>query len=126
MLRHTDSDYVKALAYASKIRCFASAGLDKSMMLALSPPGALPYSCAVIYLWDFETGTATSAIEVVAGRSPLAGHKDSIYSLAVNSAGSRLVSGSTENVTRIGSICLLLIDQCRWFECGIPGTARRP
>ena len=61
---------------------------------------------AVIYLWDLETGASSSSVDVAAGRSPLDGHKDSIYSLAVNQSGSRLVSGSTENV-RFGKPLLL-------------------
>lgn len=71
------------------------------------------HSSVVIYLWDFETGTATSAVSVEAGRSPIVGHKDSIYSIAVNSTGSTLVSGSTENVRTSRFQCPPADEACR-------------
>lgn len=80
----THKDYVKALAYARDREQVASAGLDKA-----------------IFLWDVNTLTALTASNNTVTTSSLTGNKDSIYSLAMNSPGTIIVSGSTEKVLRI-------------------------
>ncbi len=62
----------------------ASAGLDKA-----------------IFLWDVNTLTALTASNNTVTTSSLNGNRDSIYSLAMNSAGTVIVSGSTEKVLRV-------------------------
>ena len=59
----------------------ASAGLDKA-----------------IFLWDVNTLTALTASNNTVTTSSLNGNKDSIYSLAMNPAGTIITSGSTEKV----------------------------
>ncbi|XP_045181186.2 WD repeat-containing protein 48-like [Mercenaria mercenaria] len=80
----THKDYVKALAYAKDKEQVASAGLDRS-----------------IFLWDVNTLTALTASNNTVTTSSLNGNKDSIYSLAMNPAGTVIVSGSTEKVLRV-------------------------
>lgn len=80
----THKDYVKALAYAKDREQVASAGLDRA-----------------IFLWDVNTLTALTASNNTVTTSSLMGNKDSIYSVAMNSAGTVIVSGSTEKVLRI-------------------------
>ncbi|XP_075165935.1 WD repeat-containing protein 48 homolog [Haematobia irritans] len=80
----THRDYVQALAYAKDREQVASAGLDKS-----------------IFLWDVNTLTALTASNNTVTTSSLNGSKDSIYSLAMNPAGTVIVSGSTENILRV-------------------------
>ncbi|KAA0196322.1 WD repeat-containing protein 48 [Hyalella azteca] len=80
----THKDYVKALAYARDREQVASAGLDKT-----------------IFLWDVQTLTALTASNNTVTTSSLNGNKDSIYSLAMNAAGSLIVSGSTEKLLRV-------------------------
>jgi len=80
----THKDYVKALAYARDREQVASAGLDKA-----------------IFLWDVNTLTALTASNNTVTTSSLNGNKDSIYSLAMNPAGTVIVSGSTEKVLRV-------------------------
>ena len=80
----THKDYVKALAYAKDREQVASAGLDKA-----------------IFLWDVNTLTALTASNNTVTTSSLNGNKDSIYSLAMNPAGTVIVSGSTEKVLRV-------------------------
>uniref|UniRef100_A0A915K2Q2 WD repeat-containing protein 48 homolog n=1 Tax=Romanomermis culicivorax TaxID=13658 RepID=A0A915K2Q2_ROMCU len=80
----THRDYVKSLAYAKDKEMVASAGFDKS-----------------IFLWDVNTLTALTASNNTVTTSSLSGSKDSIYSLAMNSSGSVVVSGSTEKVIRV-------------------------
>jgi len=80
----THKDYVKALAYARDREQVASAGLDKA-----------------IFLWDVNTLTALTASNNTVTTSSLNGNKDSIYSLAMNPAGTIIVSGSTEKVLRV-------------------------
>ncbi len=80
----THKDYVKALAYAKDREQVASAGLDKA-----------------IFLWDVNTLTALTASNNTVTTSSLNGNRDSIYSLAMNSAGTVIVSGSTEKVLRV-------------------------
>jgi len=80
----THKDYVKALAYARDREQVASAGLDKA-----------------IFLWDVNTLTALTASNNTVTTSSLNGNRDSIYSLAMNSAGTCIVSGSTEKVLRV-------------------------
>ncbi|KAF2360348.1 WD40 repeat, partial [Trinorchestia longiramus] len=80
----THKDYVKALAYAKDREQVASAGLDKT-----------------IFLWDVQTLTALTASNNTVTTSSLNGNKDSIYSLAMNAAGSLIVSGSTEKLLRV-------------------------
>ncbi len=62
----------------------ASAGLDKA-----------------IFLWDVNTLTALTASNNTVTTSSLNGNRDSIYSLAMNSTGTVIVSGSTEKVLRV-------------------------
>eukprot|EP00095_Tigriopus_kingsejongensis_P000390 maker-scaffold19_size710362-snap-gene-0.20 protein:Tk00390 transcript:maker-scaffold19_size710362-snap-gene-0.20-mRNA-1 annotation:"wd repeat-containing protein 48" len=80
----THKDYVKALAYAKDREQVASAGLDKA-----------------IFLWDVNTLTALTASNNTVTTSSLNGNRDSIYSLAMNPAGTVIVSGSTEKVLRV-------------------------
>uniref|UniRef100_T1JLA6 WD repeat-containing protein 48 homolog n=1 Tax=Strigamia maritima TaxID=126957 RepID=T1JLA6_STRMM len=80
----THKDYVKALAYARDREQVASAGLDRA-----------------IFLWDVNVLTALTASNNTVTTSSLNGNKDSIYSLAMNSAGTVIVSGSTEKVLRV-------------------------
>ena len=69
----------------------ASAGLDKA-----------------IFLWDVNTLTALTASNNTVTTSSLNGNKDSIYSLAMNPAGTIIVSGSTEKVGPFLSCPVLL------------------
>ncbi|CAG2116054.1 unnamed protein product, partial [Medioppia subpectinata] len=80
----THKDYVKCLAYARDKEQVASAGLDRA-----------------IFLWDVNTLTALTASNNTVTTSSLTGNKDSIYSLAMNTAGTVIVSGSTEKVLRV-------------------------
>ncbi|XP_059483067.1 WD repeat-containing protein 48 [Neocloeon triangulifer] len=80
----THKDYVKALAYAKDREQVASAGFDRA-----------------IFLWDVNTLTALTASNNTVTTSSLTGNKDSIYSLAMNSSGTVLVSGSTEKILRV-------------------------
>lgn len=80
----THKDYVKALAYAKHKELVASGGLDRQ-----------------IFLWDVNTLTALTATNNTVTTSSLNGQKDSIYSLALNSMGTVLVSGSTEKILRV-------------------------
>ncbi|KAK9980180.1 hypothetical protein ABG768_013563 [Culter alburnus] len=80
----THKDYVKALAYAKDKELVASAGLDRQ-----------------IFLWDVNTLTALTASNNTVTTSSLSGNKDSIYSLAMNQAGTVIISGSTEKVLRV-------------------------
>eukprot|EP00794_Sanderia_malayensis_P012266 gene12266-13531_t len=80
----THKDYVKALAYAQDKEMVASGGLDRQ-----------------IFLWDVNVLTALTATNNTVITSSLCGQKDSIYSLALNSAGTVLVSGSTEKILRV-------------------------
>ena len=80
----THKDYLKALAYAKDKEQVASAGLDKA-----------------IFLWDVNTLTALTASNNTVTTSSLPGNDFSIYSLAMNPAGTVIVSGSTEKVLRI-------------------------
>lgn len=80
----THKDYVKALAYAKDKEQVASSGLDRQ-----------------IFLWDVNTLTALTASNNTVTTSSLTGNKDSIYSLAMNPAGTVIVSGSTEKVLRV-------------------------
>jgi len=80
----THKDYVKALAYASSKELVASGGLDRQ-----------------IFLWDVNTLTALTATNNTVTTSSLNGQKDSIYSLAMNSMGTVLISGSTEKILRV-------------------------
>eukprot|EP00795_Rhopilema_esculentum_P008237 gene8237-14175_t len=80
----THKDYVKALAYAQDKEMVASGGFDKQ-----------------IFLWDVNVLTALTATNNTVITSSLGGQKDSIYSLALNSAGTVLVSGSTEKILRV-------------------------
>ncbi|XP_075679755.1 WD repeat-containing protein 48 [Dermatophagoides pteronyssinus] len=80
----THRDYVKALAYAKDKELVASAGLDKA-----------------IYLWDVNTLTQLTTSNNTVTTTSFTGNRDSIYSLALNPAGTIIVSGSTENVLRV-------------------------
>lgn len=80
----THRDYVKALAYARDKELVASAGLDKA-----------------IFLWDVNTLTQLTTLNNTVTTTSFTGNRDSIYSLAMNTAGTIIVSGSTENVLRV-------------------------
>jgi len=80
----THKDYVKALAYARDRETVASGGFDKQ-----------------IFLWDVNVLTALTATNNTVITSSLTGQKESIYSLAMNAAGTIIVSGSTEKILRI-------------------------
>ncbi|OQV16986.1 WD repeat-containing protein 48 [Hypsibius exemplaris] len=80
----THKDYVKTLAYAKEKEHVASAGFDRA-----------------IFLWDVNTLTALTASNNTVTTSSLTGNKDSIYSVAMNPAGTVIVSGSTENLLRV-------------------------
>eukprot|EP00286_Rhodomonas_abbreviata_P026147 CAMPEP_0181297280 /NCGR_PEP_ID=MMETSP1101-20121128/5154_1 /TAXON_ID=46948 /ORGANISM="Rhodomonas abbreviata, Strain Caron Lab Isolate" /LENGTH=314 /DNA_ID=CAMNT_0023402203 /DNA_START=266 /DNA_END=1207 /DNA_ORIENTATION=+ len=89
LYEHTD--YVKALAYARQTGQLASAGLDKE-----------------VFLWDMETGKQTVAGPGGQRGAPqnqvhcvtqCTGHRDSVYCLGTNPAGTVFVSGSTERVS---------------------------
>ncbi|KAI1716221.1 WD domain, g-beta repeat domain-containing protein [Ditylenchus destructor] len=83
----THKDAVKCLAYAPNTtngELVASAGLDKS-----------------IYLWDVSTLTKVTALNNTVTTSSLRGSKSSIYSLAMNTFGTVIIAGSTENVLRV-------------------------
>eukprot|EP00112_Aurelia_sp_Birch-Aquarium-sp1_P016107 Seg362.6 transcript_id=Seg362.6/GoldUCD/mRNA.D3Y31 product="WD repeat-containing protein 48" protein_id=Seg362.6/GoldUCD/D3Y31 len=80
----THKDYVKALAYAQDKEMVASGGFDRQ-----------------IFLWDVNVLTALTATNNTVITSSLGGQKDSIYSLALNSSGTVLVSGSTEKILRV-------------------------
>lgn len=80
----THKDYVKALAYAKDIEQVASAGLDRN-----------------IFLWDVHTLTALTASNNTVTTSSLNGNQSSIYSLAMNSSGTLIASGSTEKKIRL-------------------------
>ncbi|KAI2805170.1 WD repeat-containing protein 48 [Blomia tropicalis] len=80
----THRDYVKALAYAKDKELVASAGLDRS-----------------IYLWDVNTLTQLTTSNNTVTTTSFTGNRDSIYSLAMNQAGTVIVSGSTEKVLRV-------------------------
>ena len=88
----------------------ASAGLDKA-----------------IFLWDVNTLTALTASNNTVTTSSLNGNKDSIYSLAMNPAGTVIVSGSTEKVrqleleTNLREVCST-VSQLRMFRCCGCGT----
>ena len=97
----THKDYVKALAYAKDREQVASAGLDKA-----------------IFLWDVNTLTALTASNNTVTTSSLNGNRDSIYSLAMNSAGTVIVSGSTEKVLKHIRIRLIWIH----YQSNLCGT----
>jgi len=80
----THKDYVKALAYAKHTEHVASGGFDKQ-----------------IFIWDVNTLTALTSTRNTVTTSNVNGSKCSIYSLAMNDAGTVLVAGSTERVIRI-------------------------
>ncbi|XP_065897763.1 WD repeat-containing protein 48-like isoform X2 [Dysidea avara] len=80
----THKDYVKALAYAPDVNKVVSGGLDRQ-----------------IYLWDITTLTNLTATNNTITTSSLLGHKQSIYSLAMNRSGSLVISGSTEKSLRV-------------------------
>jgi WD repeat-containing protein 48 len=82
------TDYVKRLALASHRNILASAGFDRQ-----------------IFLWDLE-GSSTPVAHAEADRAwsePIVarGHRESVYSLAINPSATLLASGSTENVIRL-------------------------
>lgn len=77
-------DYARCLAYAKDKDVVASAGFDR-----------------MIYLWDVQTLTNLTAINNTVTTKPLDRNKTSIYSLAINSTGTLLASGSTEKVIRL-------------------------
>ncbi|KIH53821.1 WD domain, G-beta repeat protein [Ancylostoma duodenale] len=80
----THKDYVSCLAYAKEHERAASAGYDQS-----------------VYLWDIATLTKLTTTNNTVTTSSLMGCKNSIYALAMNDAGTVIVSGSTEKVLRI-------------------------
>jgi WD repeat-containing protein 48 len=80
----THKDYVKSLGYAADKELVASAGFDRQ-----------------IFLWDVNTLTALTATNNTVTTSSLSGQKDSIYSVALNKAGTIVISGSTEKALRV-------------------------
>lgn len=80
----THKDYVKALAYAKDKEVMASGGLDRC-----------------IYLWDVLTLTALTASNNTVTTSSLMGIKDSVYCVAMNTAATVIIAGSTEKVLRV-------------------------
>ncbi|XP_062520328.1 WD repeat-containing protein 48-like [Corticium candelabrum] len=80
----THKDYVKALGYASDKEMMVSAGFDRQL-----------------FIWDVNTLIALTSINNTVTTSSLLGHKDSIYSVALNKAGTIVVSGSTEKALRV-------------------------
>ncbi|KHJ91783.1 WD domain, G-beta repeat protein [Oesophagostomum dentatum] len=80
----TVKDYVSCLAYAKEHERAASAGYDQS-----------------VYLWDIATLTKLTTTNNTVTTSSLMGCKNSIYALAMNDAGTVIISGSTEKVLRI-------------------------
>lgn len=80
----THKDYVRALAYARHREHVASAGLDRQ-----------------IFIWDVNTLTALTTARNTVTTSNVNGCKQSIYSLAMNAAGTVMVAGSTERVLRV-------------------------
>jgi len=94
---NTHTDYVKALAYAPSSGVLASASLDK-----------------MIHLFKMDTlarfassGGTSGGVEFSAdgnvrdGPTVLAGHRDSVYCLAMNTAGTLIASGSVEPEVRL-------------------------
>lgn len=77
-------DYATCLAYARDKEVVASAGFDR-----------------MIYLWDIQALTMLTATKNTVTTKPLDGSKNSIYSLAINQAGTLVASGSTERVIRL-------------------------
>ncbi|VDM81521.1 unnamed protein product [Strongylus vulgaris] len=71
------------LAYAKEHERAASAGYDQS-----------------IYLWDIATLTKLTTTNNTVTTSSLMGCKNSIYALAMNDAGTVIISGSTEKTDR--------------------------
>ena len=78
------TDYVTALAYANGVNKFASASLDHG-----------------ICIWDLEEIRSLTQPSSNDPCNRLPGQKDSIYSIAVNTDCSLLVSGSTEKMLRV-------------------------
>ena len=80
----THTDYVTALAYANSVNKFASASLDHG-----------------ICIWDLEEIRSLTQPSSNEPCNKLSGQKNSIYSIAVNTDCSILVSGSTEKMLRV-------------------------
>lgn len=80
----THKDYARALAYARLKEHVASAGLDRQ-----------------IFIWDVNTLNALTTTRNTVTTSNVNGCKQSIYSLAMNAAGTVIVAGSTERVLRV-------------------------
>lgn len=80
----THKDYVRALAYAKHKEQVASAGLDRQ-----------------IFIWDVNTLTALTTTRNTVTTSNVNGCKHSIYSLAMNAAGTVMAAGSTERALRV-------------------------
>jgi WD repeat-containing protein 48 len=80
----THKDFVKCLAYAKDKEQVASGGFDNN-----------------IFLWDVNVLTALTAVNNTVTTSTFTGNEHSVYSLAMNSSGTVLVSGSPENVIRV-------------------------
>nr|XP_002127032.1 WD repeat-containing protein 48 [Ciona intestinalis] len=80
----THKDYVQSLAYAKHKEHVASAGLDRQ-----------------IFIWDVNTLTALTTTRNTVTTSNVNGCKNSIYSVAMNDAGTVLVAGSTERALRV-------------------------
>eukprot|EP00743_Colponemidia_sp_Colp-15_P005696 GILK01006124.1.p1 GENE.GILK01006124.1~~GILK01006124.1.p1 ORF type:complete len:906 (+),score=129.52 GILK01006124.1:136-2853(+) len=115
--QHTD--YVQALAYSPMTRQLASAGLDSRIYLwdmeraaALSTLGHSISSSAYSFIQartDSDTDTRSSASvldpssQINSEEAPIELHKEdaSYWSLAMNAAGTVLVSGSTAKVVRV-------------------------
>lgn len=123
----TLQDYVKALAYAKDKELVASAGLDRQIFLwdvntltALTASNNTVTSEKTLFIITLDTGfllihwvwvrqkneetlllwgECTNVFIFSMTASSLSGNKDSIYSLAMNQAGTVIISGSTEKVS---------------------------
>ncbi|CAI7995694.1 WD repeat-containing protein 48 [Geodia barretti] len=77
-------DYIRCLAYSRHREQVASGSLDHS-----------------IYLWDLKTLTSLTSTNNKVTTTSLRGQKDSVYSLAMNEAGTVLVAGGTDKVLQV-------------------------
>eukprot|EP00961_Rhodomonas_salina_P134977 1815825-Rhodomonas_salina.5 len=108
-------DYVKALAYARHTGQLASAGLDRDVLLWDLETGQKTVSGSLWHPTEHESGSEQQFVGLCGdgergtgpggqrvpvqsqiNMTPCSGHRDSVYCLATNPAGTLLVSGSTE------------------------------